>query len=226
MSHTWLSKFIDKITRRHRRGTLLGDETLLDLQIRAYLRSEYANEIPPSGAFPRLMRAVQLHREEQRRIAEATFSERVARNIKRLGRALPGLYHTLGRAHSARIISSGMVTALMLLAMWPSMKQMLASHYLAPNLVSHTSDDSSSSGYDTDLLTPKTTVTPLIGIEGSEFSYNPVDEQRRISIVQRAGQVLKDIPTSDDPNYLHPFARGLGKKASRTSHERPIIGQE
>jgi hypothetical protein len=119
-----------------------------------------------------------------------------------------------------------MVTALMLLAMWPSMKQMLASHYLAPNLVSHTSDDSSSSGYDTDLLTPKTTVTPLIGIEGSEFSYNPVDEQRRISIVQRTGQVLKDIPTSDDPNYLHPFERGLGKKASRTSHERPIIGQE
>ncbi len=86
MLPTWLPSFIDKITRRHRRGTLLGDETLLDLQIRAYLRSEYANEIPPSGAFPRLMRAVQLHREEQQRHAEASIGERVSRNIRRLRR--------------------------------------------------------------------------------------------------------------------------------------------
>jgi hypothetical protein len=233
MSHTWLSKFIDKISRRHRRGTLLGDETLLDLQIRAYLRSEYANEIPPSGAFPRLMRAVQLHREEQQLHAEAHFGKRISRNIRRLGHALPRLYHTLGRGDAARVISSGMVTALMLFAIWPSIRPMLSNNYLAPSLNVSTSNDGNGLGDRTLYGIPTETSVPGVG-DARQTSPSNVDEQRILLMEWRLGQDLG--APFEDPNYLHPFERGLGKKAAPSQsdpipqsdpiRDRPIIGQD
>ena len=234
MLPTRLSNFIDRITRRYRRGTSLADETLLDFHIRAYLRSEYANEIPPSGAFPRLMHAVQLHREEKQKHVEAGIREKLARNFRQLGRAFGVLYHILGRGDTARIVSSGMVTALMLFAMWPSMKQMLASNYLAPSPHIGTSVDDGNSSYPRDLVTPKDpnamAILPPGTTQPSVTSPNSVDERRNQLINKRIGDaptVSPAVSASEDPNYLHPFERGLGKRASPpTIYERPIIGQE
>ncbi len=230
MPLTRLQDFIDKIARR-RRGASPAEEILLDHQMRSFLQSEYAKETPPSGVFPRLMRAVHLHREEQQKRAEARIREKVVRNIGQLGRALTALYHTFGRGDTSRIISSGLVTALMLFAMWPSMKQMLVSNPFVSSLHANTSVDGSNSSYPTDLVTSQGPTQIVASTESSDISPSLVDEQRSLLLEQRNGEDLNAVPASEDPNYLHPFERGLGNKKAipvqtNPTRQRPIIGQE
>ena len=224
MLPTRLQNIIDKFTGRSRDEAAPSDDALLDLQIRAYLRSEYANEIPPSNVVPRLVRAIQFHSEEQQMRLASRLRGRLVGNRRQLGRAFSSLYHALGRGDASRLISSGLVTALMLFAMWPSMKQMLVTNYLTSNLPSYALADGSNPSRPES--SEGTGITP-VPTEHSQLPSNLVDDTRRIVLPQRGGQDSTADQAFQDPNYLDDFVeRGLGSKKIAPLRERQILEQE
>jgi hypothetical protein len=99
------------------------EDALLDVQLTSFFRSEYAKQEPPSGVFPRLVQAIRLHRERQEKLANAGP---MARLRDMAGQKLAAVYRFGARADSGRVLSGGLVTALLLIAAWPSLSNTLS----------------------------------------------------------------------------------------------------
>lgn len=102
-------------------------DALLDAQARSFFRAEYGDIEPPPTVFPRLAHAIRLHSQEQERQARAkvTSSPAVVVPARRLGLAMVGLYRASSSAGTSRVLSGGLVTVLLMLAMGPNLAQVL-----------------------------------------------------------------------------------------------------
>ena len=87
------------------------EDALLDVQITSYFRAEYGKAEPPKGVFPRIIQAIRLHRERQEKLANTSA---FARFTESLGQKLASAYRFGARADSGRVLSGGLVTALLL----------------------------------------------------------------------------------------------------------------
>jgi hypothetical protein len=116
---------VDKHVSADESSDLSYEDALIDVQLTSFFRTEYAKQEPPSGVFPRIMQAIGLHRERQERLASASLFTRLADTV---GQKLAAAYRFGARADSGRILSSGLVTALLLIAAWPSLSVALSSN--------------------------------------------------------------------------------------------------
>jgi len=103
------------------------DDALLDVEIRSFMRAEYGNQNPPDGMFYRVMHAIRLHRQEQARAELLASKPILERMLGRIGQALAGAYSYAARPGSGRMISGSLITALLVLAVWPGLARSLAS---------------------------------------------------------------------------------------------------
>ncbi len=101
------------------------EDALLDVQLTSFFRTEYVKQEPPLGVFPRIIQAIRLNRERQERLANAGLFTRLADVV---GQKLAAAYRFGARADSGRVLSGGLVTALLLIAAWPSLSGVLSSN--------------------------------------------------------------------------------------------------
>jgi hypothetical protein len=116
---------VDKQVSTDEPSNLSYEDALLDVQLTSFFRTEYAKQEPPAGVLPRIMQAIRLHRERQAKLANASF---FARWADLAGQKLAAAYRFGSRADSGRILSGGLVTALLLVAAWPSLSNTLSSN--------------------------------------------------------------------------------------------------
>jgi len=127
-----IHKFVSKITHRSSeldqsaQEDLSYEDALLDVEIRSFMRAEYGKENPPDGVFARVMQAVKLYREEQAGGSLRTARSGLERVIRPIGQALAAAYRYGARPDSGRIISGSLITALLVLAVWPGLARSLA----------------------------------------------------------------------------------------------------
>ena len=101
------------------------EDALLDVELRSFMRAEYGKAQPPQSAFPRIMRAIGLYRQEQSRTAEIGPANMPGRILSSLGEALVTAYRFGTRADAGRMISGGLITGLVVLTLWPGMAHSL-----------------------------------------------------------------------------------------------------
>ena len=114
---------VDKQVSAGEPSDLSYEDALLDVQLTSFFRTEYAKQEPPSGVFPRIIQAIRLNRERQERLANASLFTRLADLV---GQKLAAAYRFGARADSGRVLSGGLVTALLLIAAWPSLSGALS----------------------------------------------------------------------------------------------------
>ena len=116
---------VDKQAIADEPNDLSYEDALLDVQLTSFFRSEYAKQEPPSGVFPRIIQAICLNRERQERLTSASLFTRLADMV---GHKLAAAYRFGARADSGRVLSGGLVTALLLIAAWPSLSGALSTN--------------------------------------------------------------------------------------------------
>lgn len=200
------------------------EDALLDVQLTSFFRAEYGKKEPPTGVFPRLIQAIWLHRERQEKLANASA---IARFRDSLGQKLAAAYRLGARADSGRVLSGGLVTALLLIAMWPSMSRTLPNNNLGTLGLG---------GTTTAAQTAQPTSTSEDGGQatssaGQYISPGRIYEEPRFRLEQKTGEDLAAPDDNGSRALTQPNQSNTGKSKAdqpqvEQQYQRPAIGQE
>ncbi|MEP6776250.1 MAG: hypothetical protein ABJA50_11710 [Chloroflexota bacterium] len=231
---------VDKQVIADESSDLSYEDALLDVQLTSFFRTEYAKQEPPSGVFPRIIQAIRLNRERQERLASAGLFTRLADMV---GQKLVAAYRFGARADSGRVLSGGLLTALLLIAAWPSLSGTL-------------SGNNSGTIYDTYFQTisnnvgvpPTQSPTNMTGTSIEPFQATPptstsanqpplpaggyispgrIYDEPLLRIEQRTGENLQ-APDKSSPVYTQPGAdkTRVAEPQDEQQYQRPALGQD
>jgi hypothetical protein len=222
------------------------EDALLDVEIRSFMRAEYGKKGPPNGVFPRVMQAIQLYREEQAKAAPRGLAASLTRIAGSLGQTIVTTYKLGARLDAGRIVSGSLITAIVLLAVWPGMARSLSSggqlgQYIdvlsggaasAPGLYSTGAETAES---PTSTSASSSVPTPLPAGSGASTTTQSnymtpgrIYDDPRLLLAQRIGE---------DPNELKKHSNKQATDGStgndefsqnqpELNHNRPISGQD
>jgi len=231
---------VDKQVGTDEPSDLSYEDALLDVQLRSFFRTEYAKQEPPAGVLPRIMQAIRLHRERQAKLANASLFARWADLV---GQKLAAAYRFGARADSGRILSGGLVTALLLVAAWPSLSSTLSGNNTGAIYNAYFQAFSNNVGVPT---TPSPTNltgtgigplqgTPSTGSSGDQSSLptgryispGRIYEDPLLRMEQRTGEDLQASGNSS-PAYTQPGAdkTRVAEPQDDQQYQRPALGQD
>jgi hypothetical protein len=256
MQSNHLPNLIQRVgTKLGRRATAVDDaqedlsydDALLDVEIRSFMRTEYGSLRPPDGIFPRVMYAIRLHRQQQAKAALQASKPLVERLLGRMGQALAGAYRYTARPAAGRMISGSLITALLVLAVWPGLARSLANGGQlpltfdellgatsaapadtrpGPGAVESATSTSAAPAISTPVPAAPASSAPSAAPQSTYMSPGRLYEDPRLLLAQRTGE---------DPNQLKkhvikPAIDGSGGNGSQQSdpepgYNRPMTGQ-
>lgn len=235
---------VDKQVSTDESSDLSYEDALLDVQLTSFFRTEYAKQEPPSGVFPRIILAIHLHREKQEKLANASIFTRWADLV---GQKLAAAYRFGARADSGRILSGGLVTALLLIAAWPSLSNTLSGNNAGMIFGTYFQAFSNSSSAQPtqnpadEPLQAGTTVAPLQVAQPTTASSNQstltvgqyvspgrIYEERLLRVEQKTGENLLAPDKGSNPAYSQPNAdkTQVAEPQGEQRYQRPALGQD
>ncbi|MBF6612691.1 MAG: hypothetical protein IVW55_06130 [Chloroflexi bacterium] len=236
-----ISDFIIRISRKLIPGETTADgaelndraytEALLDLQLRYFLQAEYGKEEPSSDVLPQVLRAIHLYKEEEAKRSRISLKTRMERIVGQLGRGLAVRYRGMAGAGTGRILSGGLVTALLMLATWPGMMQILDnSHEVTlhrSNMVGESAGSVAPTSPVVERPTSPAATEPALPVAGQQISPGRIYVDPRLRLEQKTGEDLgvsiepldtsnqrstpRDIPSEKtaqpqtEPDYIRPL---------------------
>ena len=231
---------VDKQVNADESSDLSYEDALLDVQLTSFFRTEYAKQEPPAGVLPRIVQAIRLHRERQEKLANASLITRWADLV---GQKLVAAYRFGARADSGRILSGGLVTALLLIAAWPSLSSTLSGNStgtiydtyfqaLSNNVgVAPTQSPANMTGTSTEPLqaTPPTGTSADQSVlpAGEYISPGRIYEDPLLRMEQRTGEDLQ-ASSNNSPAYTQPGAdkTRVAEPQDDQQYQRPALGQD
>ncbi len=232
---------VDKQVSVDESSDLSYEDALLDVQLTSFFRTEYAKQEPPSGVFPRIIQAIRLNRDRQERLANAALLTRLADVV---GQKLAAAYRFGARADSGRVLSGGLVTALLLIAAWPSLSGALSGNNKTGTVFDTYFQAFSNNGEVQSTQNPQgLTVAPLqaapptVGSEAvgqSPVSMGPYVSPGRLyedSILrteQRTGEDLKAPENNGHAANTPPNSNEtqVAEPQDEQQYQRPVLGQD
>jgi hypothetical protein len=231
---------VDKQVSMDEPSDLSYEDALLDVQLTSFFRTEYAKQEPPSGVLPRIIQAIRLHRERQEKLANASLFTRWAELV---GQKLVAAYRFGARADSGRILSGGLVTALLLIAAWPSLSSTLSGNSAG------TIYDTYFQAFSNNVGAPPTqspanmtgtSIEPLQATPPTSSSENQsalpageyvspgrIYDEPLLRMEQRTGEDLQ-APDNSSPAYTQPSAdkTRVAEPQDEQQYQRPALGQD
>ncbi len=249
MHATRISGYIIRISRKliHKEATAdeaeLNDraytDALLDVQLRYFLRDEYGGAEPSSGLFPHILRAIYLYKEEEAKRNKINLKTRMGEIVGQLGRGLAVRYRSIAGAGTGRVVSGGLVTALLMLAAWPGMMQVLDNSREVTLHSSNVVEESTSrvvpTGYPAGPVIERPTApvaAPTLPVVVQQISPGLIYEQPRLRLEQKTGEDLGvSIETLDTANQQStgrdtPGEKTTAQPQTEPEYMRPLTGPE
>jgi len=230
------------------------EDALLDVEIRSFMRTEYGKKTPPYGVFPRVMQAIKLYKEGQAKAASLGVALRLTRIAGSVGQALVATYKLGTRLDAGRMVSGSLITALLLLAVWPGMAHSLTNggqleQYLdvlssgvgSASTVEVTDAGTTEIPTSTSELSPVATPVPAASTEpaapaapaaqqSAYISPGRIYDDPRLMLAQRTGEDPNDLESkkhSNKPAIDGGTANdGSSQLQPEPNHNRPMIGQD
>lgn len=235
---------VDKQVSVEESSDLSYEDALLDVQLTSFFRTEYAKQEPPSGVFPKIMQAIRLHREKQDKLANASIFVRWADLV---GQKLAAAYRFGARADSGRILSGGLVTALLLIAAWPSLSNTLSGNS-GSTLFGTYFEAFSNNGSAQPTQNPADaqgpagiTIAPLQVAQPTTTSGNQsapavgqyvspgrIYEERLLRVEQKTGENLQAPDKGSNSAFTQPSAdkTKVAEPQDEQQYQRPALGQD
>ncbi len=255
-----ISSLIDRIASKitpkaDRKVSARADETtndlsyedaLLDVEIRSFMRAEYGKKGPPNGVFPRVIQAIRLYREEQAKAAPEGLASSLTRIAGSLGQTIVTAYKLGARLDAGRIVSGSLITALVLLAVWPGMARSLSNGGQLGQYLDVISGGAASAPgeYSTGVGTAESpTSTSASSSVSTPVPAGPGASTTTQSTYMTPGRLYDDPRlllaqrTGEDPNELKKHSNkqatdgstgndGFSHYQSEPNHNRPMTGQD
>jgi len=227
------------------------EDALLDVEIRSFMRTEYGKKMPPYRVFPRVMQAIKLYKEGQTKAASVGVVSRVTQITGSLGQAIVATYKLGTRLDASRMVSGSLITALVLLAVWPGMAHSLRNggqlgqyiDVLSGGVGSASTVDSTDIGItesptSTSALSSPATPIPTGSTEpAASAAQQPVYmspgrlyDDPRLILAQRTGEDPNDLESkkhsNKQPTDGDTSNNGSSQVQSEPNHNRPMFGQD
>jgi hypothetical protein len=222
------------------------EDALLDVQLTSFFRSEYGKQEPPTGVFPRIVQAIRVHRERQEKLASVGMFARW-RGVA--GEKLAAAYRFGARADSGRVLSGGLVTALLLIAALPSLSNALSSSNMgtlygtyfqafsqngsaAPTQYPTSGNETGSIGT---VVAPRQATTPTNSTGDGGQAASPVGayispgriyEERLFRTEQRTGEDLLSPEESRSSSQQNTGKSNVVEEQDTEQYQRPALGQD
>jgi hypothetical protein len=178
---------------------------IIDARVRSFFQAEYKNKEPSSSALPHLMRAIQLHQQQQNRRVQASITPQLRNRLAMLlSKATEGFQHARPSSALNRLMSTGLVMLLLLFAAGPN-----ATHLLRG--LARTSDTQSS--YQ---LAPQSPAEPQ-----NTFSRGLPDAKQRL-LEQKLDESFGESYSRQEVRPLDPPEMGLFDKKTSSTQVEPV----
>jgi hypothetical protein len=202
-------------------------DALFDAQVRSFLREEYQGAEPSASIFPQLAQAIRLHNQGHASEVQSPKSKvtpvRVLAGVMsrlalQLRQAMAQVYRVGSSAGTNRVLSGGLVTMLLILAMGPSLMQTLGSASVMGNL---------------DRGRGESNVVALPSRTESQYPLsNPLSaSQLRLLLEQKTGEdfdapyQIQEVPPLD-PAELRMVEKQVGKQRIEPARKLNTKGPE
>jgi hypothetical protein len=224
------------------------EDALLDVEIRSFMRTEFGKKMPPHGVFPRVMQAIKLYREDQAKNGSLGVASRLTRIAGSLGQAIVATYKVGTRLDASRMVSGGLITALLLLAVWPGMARSLTNggqleQYLdvlsggvgSASTVETTGRGTTESPTSISSLSAASTPVPAASTESAAqqsvyMSPGRIYDDPRLMLAQRTGENPTDLESKKHSNKpaldVGTADDGSSQLQAEPNHNRPMTGQD
>lgn len=234
-----ISDFIIRISRKLIPGETTADgaelndraytEAMLDLQLRYFLQAEYGKEEPSSDLLPQVLRAIYLYKEEEAKRNRISLKTRMEQVVGQLGHSLAVRYRGMAGAGTGRILSGGLVTALLMLATWPGMMQVLGNSHEVTLHRSNVAGESAGSVTPTgspagpiiERPTAPVTSAPALPVAGQQISPGRIYVDPRLRLEQKTGEDLGVSIEPLDTSNQHSTTRDVPSEKTAQPQTEP-----